>query len=122
MTTAEIFLSAFGSVVTLLIGIGWVGNVLIKRIEAKRDYDIKLIDTDQKKAVSLKEKLEAQNTTIRNQNDTIIVLRQQISAMQLKIDIIAPMLKRVLRDDPDSLEILKHLEDFDTGTNKTPGQ
>lgn len=119
MTTAEIFLSFFGSIVTLLIGIGWVGNVFIKRIEAKRDLDLKNIDNDIEEAENLKKTLANQKETIRIQSEDLLKLRHQISAMQLKLTIIVPMLRKALRNDPDIAEILEHLEKFETG-NLTP--
>lgn len=119
MTTAEILLSFFGSIVTLLIGIGWVGNVIIKRIEAKRDLDLKTIDNDIEEADNLKKTLANQKETIRIQSEDLLKLRHQISAMQLKLTIIVPMLRKALRNEPDVAEILEHLEKFETG-NLTP--
>lgn len=116
MTIAEIVLS----IITGVGGLVWVGNVIIKKIEAKNNVDLKRLDNDHQKVEDLKNKLQDQHDTIRDQNDTIVVLRHQISAMQLKINIIVPMLRKVLKDDPDNAEILDHLETFDMAANKTP--
>lgn len=119
MSAAEILLSVLGSIVTLLIGIGWVGSVLIKKIEAKRDLDLRNIDNDIQEAAKLKKILQDQKETIRNQSDNISALTHQINNMQLKLTIIVPMLRKALRNDPDIAEILEHLEKFESG-NITP--
>lgn len=115
MSAAEILLSVLGSIVTLLIGIGWVGSVLIKKIEAKRDLDLRNIDNDIQEAAKLKKILQEQKETIRNQSDNITALMHKINNMQLKLTIIVPMLRKALRNDPDIAEILEHLEKFESG-------
>jgi len=118
MSTAEIIIAVFGGIAAILGGMAWIGTVLVKRIEAKRDLDLKNIDQDIEESAKLKKTLLEQKETIRSQSDQIQILKHQISAMQLKLTIIVPMLRKALRNDPDIAEILEHLEKFETG-NKT---
>lgn len=119
MTTAEIIIAVFGGMAALLGGMAWIGNYLIKRVESKRDLDLKKLDKDIEESEKAKKILVQQKETIRAQNDKIMTLSHQINEMELKLRIILPLVKKALKDDPDIAEILDHLEKFSSG-NTTP--
>ncbi len=97
-------LAIIGSLAAILGALG-----LPKLWESVCNYFTKKLDTKHHNVKNLNQRIDHQKEIIKQQAKEIDLLKDQLEAMRIRMDVIIPILEDKFKDDPKTLDLLAKL-------------